>query len=959
MDNDSRTPLGELLVSYRRLHGLAQYELANRTAKLAQKDRTVAPVSRRTVVRLETAKEPRRTQLKTVHSLAVTLGLEVGTPAYNAFMEAARPSAGSTPASAVAGSEAPAADVIEAGRTTSLRSLGLAFDRAANGAATAVVVRGEDGTGKSTIVAHACNLALARHPGTVVLWASASEHDPEHGPFLSVLLQMVGDPDLASTESQLLARNRDAIIARAPVAAKTLASEAPLLAALALSSSDDWRKIVARVTDPRVADQLAHLATTPANESMRIVSGCEQFYRLISHYAAEGPVILVFDDLNRADPASLGSLEHLLSRIQQRHALKLAIVGIFLPDRQIDDDGHRLSGVLEGVRHLPSHGAIDLDAATSGDSARRFAEAALARAALPTDRATVGAVIERTGGNARYVVELVDALSQHREPGTEDIVPIINSLVPPDLGIDLGARVRRLPETLRNILHDASVLGSEFDAETLMAMQDLTPPRYIELVDRQLWRRLGLVRGTGTELIGGRVTHTYEFNPPLLRDALYEGLSRLERSHAHGRAADALLRLHGDAQHERLERLAGHLESAARLNEAARAYLEAGNHARARRDFKRARILLDRIEPLGARMNDPATWIRTQIALGLCARSTGDRAGAQLSFNRALDLASAWHDDLVLASALEAAGMLEFDTGELIDGRDHILRAVEIWAAHDAPETGRALANLSYLLAGSGRYVEAISSAERARREATRTGQAVAWIDGTLGLAYCWLDLGRYDRAAELYENAAMVGNEHGDVHRQRICWINLALIAVERGDWGAAELSLDHVIEDDEPLSAPMEGIIAFHSGLIAEGRGSTVAARAHFALARELRDKNEEQALAIDAVAGELRSVLAQEDLEEAKALFDELNRRIEARGSDGLDGVEHPGRLYVTLIDAAIALDQAESARQFARAAIALLNERARHVSEADRESYLSGVPAHRSILELAAKLGVLAG
>ena len=155
------------------------------------------------------------------------------------------------------------------------------------------------------------------------------------------------------------------------------------------------------------------------------------------------------------------------------------------------------------------------------------------------------------------------------------------------------------------------------------------------------------------------------------------------------------------------------------------------------------------------------------------------------------------------------------------------------------------------------------------------------------------------------------------------------------------------------------MECVVAFHCGLIAEGRGNIPTARTHYRHARELRDSRGQEALAIDAVAGELRIAMADADHELASTLIDDLERRLDARGSDGIDGVEHPGRLYETLIEASQALGRTDRARDIARAAIGFLTERSTHVPDADRESYLSGVSSHRRILELGTQLGVVAG
>lgn len=961
MDEESRTPLGELLVTWRRQRGLTQRDLADRTIELARHDDTIAPVSSRTILSLErpvgAAGPMRRPRRDTAHSLAVALGLQPGSPSYRAFMEAAQRPA--VEAVSPGGRQPrPSPDVIEAGREHQLHRLAQALDAAARGRPTALVVRGEPGSGKTTLIAHACRLALVRHADAVVLWASANADDQPHGAFIRVIRQMLGDADAIASGQDISAANREGITARASLAAQALATEGPLLVATSLAPADAEGQAIARMPDRQVADRLSQLAATAPDDGMRTVSGCEQFFRVIGRYAEAGPVVLVMDDLHDADPATLASLDHLLNRIHRRRQLPIAIILASLPDGQSGRSSVELSHLVEGVQRRFTHGTIDLGATQGGTAARAFAEAALARAALPSDVETVNALIARTGGNPLIVTSLVDALRDRRETA-QNLASAIEETVPPSLARSLAGRIGRLPEDLQRIVVNASVLGAYFYAETLMRMLDLPPERFIDLVDHNLWRRHGLMRAEGTSVIGGRVIHRYRFQPPILRDAVYRTLSALERTHAHGRAADALRDLHGEANHDRLDRLAHHLERAGRRDEAARAYLQAGELARTRREFDNARNLLERVGQLGTRTTDPATWARSRISLGLCERADGNPATARTHVTRALDLASTLADETVSAAALEALGMLDFDAGDMAQGRDRILRAVDIWARHDSPETGRALANLSYTLYGLGRYSEAIDAAERARLESTRTRQTASWIDGTIALANCWIDLGHYDRATELHEHALMTSTELGDLHRQRISWINLALLAVERGDWGAAELAIDHVASDDDPVSPAMEGVVAFHCGLIAEGRGNRAVARDHFTTARELRDRNGQAALAIDAVAGELRIALAAGERDVTATLLDDLERRLDERGSDGIDGVEHPGRLYATLIEASLALGRHERAREHARLGIDFLTARSAHVPDAGRESYLWGVGAHRRILELAASLGAVAG
>jgi tetratricopeptide (TPR) repeat protein/transcriptional regulator with XRE-family HTH domain len=955
MRNESRTALGDLLHRWRRQLGLSQKDVSDRTGALNRRDDTVSPISVRTINSLERptrdggrARRPRR---DTAHSLASALGLAAGSADYVAFMTAAGyPRA--EPATETPAGDDPAPAFVDAGREQPLLRLSRALDDAAIGTPVAVIVRGERGMGKTALIDHASRLAIARHDA-VVLRAAAVPGDRPHGPFIRVIRQMLGE--LGPADGPVAAHaNRNAIAGRVETAAHAFAEDGPLLAAIALDASDGER-VAGRVGDAATAERLRALAGAAPDERMRSVPGCEQFFRVISRYAKQGPVILVLEDLDRSDPATLASLDHLLGRMHRRGGLPLAVIVSSLPDDQLDPGSPELGQVLEDLQRLYPHGTIDLADTASPAAARAFAEAMLAAAELPGGSATVDALLARTDGHPRYVSALLDALASSE--GDADVSVGMAEAIPAPLDASIAAQIDQLPPGLQHIIMTASVLGADFYAEALMQMLDLPTERFIELVDRQLWRRHRLLRAAGTATVDGRVMHRYRFHPPLLRDVLYRQLSDLERTHAHSRAADALIDLHGAADHDRLDRLAAHLERGGRRREAARVYLRAGERARSRRDFDAARRLLEPIARLGARRDDPETWVQAQITLGLCARAVGDPRTARTCLSRALDLAAAWPEASVRAKALEALGMLDFDAGDLERGRQHILDAIDIWAARNSPDTSRALANLSYILYGLGQYDDAIASAERARIEGTRAGEERSWLDGTIALANCWLELGLHDRATDLYEHALLIGGELGDAHRQRLCWVNLALVGIERGDWGAAELAIDRVTDGAESVGDALLAAAALYSGEISEGRHNLVAATAHFRHALDIRVRESRDATVVDALAGLLRVATATGDIDAAAERLADIERRLARRG---LDGVERIGKLYLALVRASDALGRSADAQRWLREGVLALNARAGTIADPGlRESYLNTPPAHRWLMQEAGKRSLVMG
>jgi len=150
------------------------------------------------------------------------------------------------------------------------------------------------------------------------------------------------------------------------------------------------------------------------------------------------------------------------------------------------------------------------------------------------------------------------------------------------------------------------------------------------------------------------------------------------------------------------------------------------------------------------------------------------------------------------------------------------------------------------------------------------------------------------------------------------------------------------------------LSGIADGYAGLVAEGQGDLVEAEKRYRRSLDIRLDNGQASQAVDGLAGLLRVATAKGQHQTIRELVSAIVGRIDTHG---LDGVEHPGRLFVSMITAHLALGDSECARAYALRAVAFLNERASLLADpAHRESYLSVVPSHRQIFDLAVSLGV---
>ena len=215
--------------------------------------------------------------------------------------------------------------------------------------------------------------------------------------------------------------------------------------------------------------------------------------------ARREPLLLVVDDLHRADRSSLHLLDVVVHAVGDAPVL---LLGLFR-DTEVGP-GHPLHATLgEGdVAWLP------LPALTVDDAARLAADLAPAGAVLPPAE-----LHRRSGGNPFFLTELL------RHPAHGEAVPATVSAA-------ISARVGRLPDDTRRLLTVAAVLGREFRPPLLAEVADVA----VEEVDDLLGPAVaaGLIRRP----VDGDV---HSFAHVLIREAVYEAVPPSRRATWHGR----------------------------------------------------------------------------------------------------------------------------------------------------------------------------------------------------------------------------------------------------------------------------------------------------------------------------------------------------------------------------------------------------------------------------------------
>ncbi|MEU7133017.1 BTAD domain-containing putative transcriptional regulator [Streptomyces sp. NPDC046261] len=283
-----------------------------------------------------------------------------------------------------------------------------------------------------------------------------------------------------------------------------------LLRRLAAARPDGFRRAAGRfdsVTGPLMAGCAPH--TEAADAPFRTYDAVCQ---IVLELAAERPLVIFLEDLHWADAASLSLLRLLASGL--RGAPVMVVATCRESDSELNEELRRTLGLLlrEPLVHalqlggLPQAAVIELMRA-SEDGHRLPGSAAELRA--------------RTGGNPFFLTQLLraGAAGEQQRPA----VPLAVREV-------VRQRLDSLGEETAEVLRVCAVAGEGVTADLLAAV---LPP------GTPVGRRLEAALGTGLLREAPRSPGAYECVPPLVREALCEGLGAMERARVHGRVAHA------------------------------------------------------------------------------------------------------------------------------------------------------------------------------------------------------------------------------------------------------------------------------------------------------------------------------------------------------------------------------------------------------------------------------------
>lgn len=350
-----------------------------------------------------------------------------------------------------------------------------------------VLVTGEAGIGKTTLVTDAAH--EARRRGALVVGGSCWDSDstPGYWPWVQVLRGL----------------------RRSATAAEWAAAQEAADGRLGILLGDPAND--GKAAGPSAGDADGDSASGASADGAEAFGLYDAVTTALVTVSQSRPLVVVLDDLHSADPASLRLLE-----FAAQHAWfeRLLLIGTYR-DVEVEAPGHPLQQL---ILPLVSRASATLTLTGLGrDEVGALMAVTTGREPTPQ---LVDEVHGRTGGNP-FFVEQTARLWHSGSPV---------STIPPGVREAVRQRLSLLPDAVVSLLTAAAVLGREFRRQVLAVVHGSPVPQVERLLESAIVARVVVPRPSGS----------YAFAHDLLRETLYASLGDADTRRRHAAAVRAL-----------------------------------------------------------------------------------------------------------------------------------------------------------------------------------------------------------------------------------------------------------------------------------------------------------------------------------------------------------------------------------------------------------------------------------
>jgi tetratricopeptide (TPR) repeat protein/KaiC/GvpD/RAD55 family RecA-like ATPase len=542
---------------------------------------------------------------------------------------------------------------------------------------------------------------------------------------------------------------------------------------------------------------------SPERSRDRLFEAVTQF---VTNISREAPLLVILDDLQWTDQASLLLMHYLARGIYKE---PLLLLGAYR-DTYVDK-AHPLSPVLAELNRERLLQSVQLKRLSLTHSSEMIGRV-LEQERVPREFCRL--VYERTGGNPFFIEEVIKSLKEEdlicREKNAWKIRAVKEIRFPETVKDVIRARISRLDEASQNVLTFASFVGKDFTFEALRGVSGVEEPRLVEILERML--QTGLVKETVV-----RGEDTYSFADIIVRDVVHDGVSRLKRKRLHRVVGDALEKVYAKQLDEHLGELALHFLESGDKEKALHYFLEAGEkaqqvyaHDEAFSYLHHGLELLEKKEgeakelaPVAERLGDIKAWsgevrtalkyweqslklwdqmgesmkvaeIHAKMALQLWSQA-GEKERASKHHQKALEILEGAPESVQLANLYEDIAHMLWRTGDSAKARPWAEKAFKMAESVGDPKAlAGAYANLGILSGLAGDLEKSHADFERGLKVALESNciEQASRLYNNLANAYYFK--GEFQKLFQTSKEGTALAKKVGDM--SGLPWIQLML---------------------------------------------------------------------------------------------------------------------------------------------------------------------------------------
>ncbi len=467
--------------------------------------------------------------------------------------------------------------------------------KTATGKGQIVLINGESGTGKSSLINAFCGSIGSINPSAIIARGQCSTYMGVGDPYLAF-------QDIFSSLLRFIGDNSNAFEKLVKVASNLLRALAPKALEQTLAKLETKER--------QEHEALIKSSSTPiAHQSQLFTEACAALEQL----AKEVPLLITIDDLQWADESTLNLLYYLNQRLRESSVLFVAAYRA----SEIGQNQH-LDKLINESKRLYGEIALDLDSIVEQEQ-ETFVNALLDSEENLFNKEFRKELLEKTAGHPLFTIEFLENFAaegylQKNQEGKWIMTTEIDlfSLPAQAEGV-IAERLRNIPNELYETLNLASVEGETFTAELIASIKERNLWEVIKTLS-VLDKKHHLIKFQEFVEIGGKRLSRYRFRHQLFQHYLYQQLDEVERNLLHSRLGSVLVELVPSGPSELSLQLAQHFQAAKQFDTSLKYWQEAATHAERLAAHSEAIEYLGQVLEL---LNTLPKEVRVSIGLGV------------------------------------------------------------------------------------------------------------------------------------------------------------------------------------------------------------------------------------------------------------------------------------------------------------------------------------------------------